>query len=142
MADNGLPLKGFTPAEALWRLLRLKGYEGNIVAFQDAYPVDGSAPSMIAPLEAHNVQARAAMVRMRNLRYLEAPTLLQLKGRIVGPGAWHWQKETASGITRRKRLGRRRPMGLIIYRPGPRSLRGASGGKDPLEKNQDAPRHS
>ena len=83
MPEESLPLKGFTPSEAVWRLLKLKGYDGNFQAFQEAYLVDRSPESMVLPLEVEGVQARMAVLQADEMPFLELPTLLQLKD-----GSW------------------------------------------------------
>lgn len=72
-------LRGFLPSEAVWRLLKLKGYEGGLPAFQEAYSVDGSPESMVLPLAVEGIQARMAVIELDELPYLERPTLLQFK---------------------------------------------------------------
>lgn len=79
MPEETLPIKGFAPAEALHRLLKLKGYRGNLQAFQEAYLVDGSPESMVLPLEIEGVHARMAVLQADEVPCLELPTLLQLK---------------------------------------------------------------
>lgn len=79
MADGTPPLKGFSPPEAVWRLLKLKGFEGNLQAFQEAYLLDGSPESLLIPLEVEGVQARMAVLQADEMPFLELPTLLQLK---------------------------------------------------------------
>lgn len=79
MPEETLPIKGFAPAEALHRLLKLKGYRGNFQAFQEAYLVDGSPESMVLPLEIEGVHARMAVLQADEVLCLELPTLLQLK---------------------------------------------------------------
>jgi len=83
MTDQGLPLSGFTPPEAVWRLLKTKGYDGTFQAFQEDYLVDGSPESMVLPLEVEGVQARMAVLQADEVPFLELPTLLQLKN-----GSW------------------------------------------------------
>lgn len=83
MPEESHSLKGFTPSEAVWHLLKLKGYEGNLRAFQEAYLVDGSPESMVLPLEVEGVQARMAVLQADEMPFLELPTLLQLKD-----GSW------------------------------------------------------
>lgn len=78
MPEETLPLKGFTPAEAVHRLLKLKGYRGNLQTFQEAYLVDGSPESMVLPFEVEGVHARMALLQMDEVPCLELPTLLKL----------------------------------------------------------------
>jgi ABC-type bacteriocin/lantibiotic exporter with double-glycine peptidase domain len=78
-----LAVRGLDAVEAVWRLLRLRGHEGGLQAFREAHDLRGSAESLTEPLERAGIQARAALVAADELRYLEAPTLLQLRD-----GSW------------------------------------------------------
>lgn len=104
MPEEILPLKGFTPSEALWRLLKLKGYKQNLQAFQEAYLVDRTPESLVLPLEIEGIQARMAVLQADEVAFLEMPTLLQLKDgfwallrrceqkglQLEGPEGKHW----------------------------------------------------
>lgn len=83
MPEEISPLKGFPPSEALWRLLKLKGYKQNLQAFQEAYLVDGTPESLVLPLEIEGIQARMAVLQADEVAFLERPTLLQFKD-----GSW------------------------------------------------------
>ncbi len=89
MAEATTSPRGFPPAEALWRLLKLKGYRPNLQAFQEAYLVEGSPESLLLPLEIEGVQARMAVLQAEEVRFLETPTLLQLKD-----GSWGVLRES------------------------------------------------
>jgi ABC-type bacteriocin/lantibiotic exporter with double-glycine peptidase domain len=83
MPDEASLLMGFAPSEALWRLLKLKGYKQNLQAFEEAYLVDGTPESLIMPLEVEGIQARMAVLQTDEVAFLEMPTLLQIKD-----GSW------------------------------------------------------
>lgn len=83
MSEEVSPLKGFPPSEALWRLLKLKGYKQNLQAFQEAYLVDETPESLVLPLEIEGIQARMAVLQADEVAFLERPTLLQFKD-----GSW------------------------------------------------------
>lgn len=83
MSEDTSLLKGFPPAEAVWRLLKLKGYKQNLQAFQEAYLVDGSPESLVLPLEVEGIQARMAVLQGSEAAFLEMPTLIQMKD-----GSW------------------------------------------------------
>jgi ABC-type bacteriocin/lantibiotic exporter with double-glycine peptidase domain len=72
------PWSGFPADHALWRLARLKGHEGGFQAFRDAHWTGPGPEQMAEALEVLGVQARAALVPVRDLRFLERPTLVQL----------------------------------------------------------------
>ena len=74
MAEATTSPRGFPPAEALWRLLKLKGYKPNLQAFQEAYLVEGSPESLLLPLEIEGIQARMAVLQTEEVRFLETPT--------------------------------------------------------------------
>lgn len=89
MHEEASPLNGFTPSEALWRLLKLKGYKQNFQAFQEAYSVDGTPESLVLPLEIEGIQARMALLKVDEIAFLEMPTLLQMQdGSWVIPRRW------------------------------------------------------
>lgn len=83
MSEGITPLKGFPPPEALWRLLKLKGYKQNLQAFQEAYMVDETPESLVLPLEIEGIQARMAVLQADEVAFLEMPTLIQIKD-----GSW------------------------------------------------------
>lgn len=83
MSERITPLKGFSPSEALWRLLKLKGYKQNLQAFRETYLVDGTPESLVLPLEIEGIQARVAVLQADEVAFLEMPTLLQSKD-----GSW------------------------------------------------------
>ena len=83
MPDDGRELTGFTPAAALWRLLRAKGYEESFQIFQENHWLDDTAEAMTEPLKQAGIQARLALIQPEELRYLACPTLLRLKN-----GSW------------------------------------------------------
>lgn len=83
MPEDTSPLKGFPPTQAVWRLLKLKGYKQNLQAFQEAYLVDGTPESMVLPLEIEGIQARMAVLQGDEVAFLEMPTLVQIKD-----GSW------------------------------------------------------
>lgn len=80
MPDKASPLIGFASSEALWRLLKLKGYKKNLQAFEEAYLVDGTPESLALPLEVEGIQARMAVIQADEVAFLELPTLLLVKG--------------------------------------------------------------
>lgn len=73
-----MPVSGFDPVEAVWRLLKRHGHEGGLQAFREAHDVHGSAESLAEPLERAGIQARPAIIEAEELAYLDVPTLLQL----------------------------------------------------------------
>jgi ABC-type bacteriocin/lantibiotic exporter with double-glycine peptidase domain len=83
MPEDISPLKGFPPTEAVWRLLKLKGYKQNLQAFQEAYLVDGTLESLVLPFEIEGIQARMAVLQVDEVAFLEMPTLVQIKD-----GSW------------------------------------------------------
>lgn len=101
MPESTIPLKGFSPAEGLWRLMCMKGYSGNSVVFNDTFNVDANPESMLYPLETIGFQARTAIVHPDDYNFVKLPTLLQM-----ADGTWvvilkknkrEIQVETASG---------------------------------------------
>ncbi len=83
MVDEISPSMGFPPHEAVWRLLKLKGYNYNLKSFLETYSVDGSPESILLPLEVECIQARMAILQSDEVEFLEVPTLLQIKD-----GSW------------------------------------------------------
>lgn len=81
MHEEATNPSGFPASEAAWRLLRLRGYEGNFHAFQENYLVDETSESMVLSLEGEGIQARMAAIQVDELPFLDFPTLLQLKDR-------------------------------------------------------------
>ena len=79
---------GYAPERGLWRLLQAKGYEGSFQVFRENHPFAGTPESMIGPLDQEGIQARLALIQVQDLRYLERPTLVQLKD-----GSWAMLKE-------------------------------------------------
>ena len=95
------PFSGFPALEALWRLLGRLGREEGLQAFQDSRWAGPEPEQMVETLEALGVQARAALLQGEELRFLERPTLVQLR-----EGTWvllrafrkrRFQLETAEG---------------------------------------------
>jgi len=84
--------KGFGAVEAMWRLLRLHGYEGGLQAFREAHDPGGSGEALVEPLARVGVQARPAIIEADELAYLDAPTLLQLRD-----GSWVVLRERGRG---------------------------------------------
>ena len=79
MPEAQAPLRGFPPAQALWRLLRDQGHPGSFQAFQETLCLDGSPEALTEPLERGGVQARLALIQAEELGFLRAPALLQLQ---------------------------------------------------------------
>jgi ATP-binding cassette, subfamily B, bacterial len=85
------PWSGFAPDEALRRLLRRRGLEGDV---DSAGRVPGPE-GMVAALEGCGLQARLATLGPGELAFLEGPTLAELDDgswmllEEAGKGAWH-----------------------------------------------------
>jgi ABC-type bacteriocin/lantibiotic exporter with double-glycine peptidase domain len=71
-------ISGYPPEEALWRLLRMKGYEGGLQAFKDAHWHGPEPESLVETLASQGIQARAACLQEEDLGFLERPTMVEL----------------------------------------------------------------
>jgi len=70
---------GFPPDQALWRLLVKRGHEGGFQAFKDALWAGPDPERMAGALEAEGIQARAALLQEEDLKFLDLPTMVELR---------------------------------------------------------------
>lgn len=92
---------GFPADEALWRLVRRRGHEGCFQAFKDAHWTGPAPEQMVETLDALGIQGRAALLQHGDLRFLECPTLVELRegtwAILLGFRNRQFQLETALG---------------------------------------------
>jgi ATP-binding cassette subfamily B protein RaxB len=96
------PFSGFPAQEALWRLLGRHGHEMAFQAFKDGHWAGPEPEQMAETLETLGIQGRAALLQGRDLRFLERPTLVELREGtwVLLLGFWkrRFQLETPEGI--------------------------------------------
>ena len=96
------PVSGFPADEALWRLLGRHGHEGGFQAFKDAHWAGPEPEQMVETLEALGIQGRAALLQGEDFRFLECPTLVELRdgtwALLLGFRSRQFQLETPGGI--------------------------------------------
>ena len=96
------PFSGFPAHEALWRLLSRHGHDIGFQAFKDSHWAGPEPEQMVEVLETLGIQGRAALLQSQDLRFLERPTLVELR-----EGTWvllldfrkrRFQLETPEGV--------------------------------------------
>jgi ABC-type bacteriocin/lantibiotic exporter with double-glycine peptidase domain len=96
------PVCGFPAIEALWRLLGKKGHEMGFQAFKDSHWAGPEPGQMVEALENLGIQGRPAQLQSRDLRFLERPTLVQLREGtwvlLLGIRKRQLQLETPEGV--------------------------------------------